>query len=498
MTADGFLQELSFTGGTLNPSFNKNTYEYNVFLSGLNFSFTADPGTDPAGPRLDIMQIICNGETIFEGYNAYTVSNAIEETTIYYIKTLYARYKLIISPNVGMWPIQQTQLTPDFYGGSYVPNYRTIKRIYTIGSGSNDYENTYNSLVDLNEDAINFMNDFIAKATEKGQLDAIVETFIHYSGFVNYNWVDDGDYRFYLPIIQVSSSLSKSLMGGYTPKNNKLYSYPFNSLEIIGYGQNSELKFENFINPQKPLFGIVSKFYAGASIQLYPLDYDGLADNFDAGCTGDSLPILPYTKDNFKNEYNAGQNSRLQAQNAMRQDRNFNRITTGVQMLGNGITGMSSAIMGNASNDTINTLTQGISLYAKGELKYNQGMAAMEATLKDVVNRPSTIANQNATPSIPALVKDGICPYVVKKSVRKEFLEKIDNFFSRYGYKVSQIKTPNIKSRKAFNFLKCNDAHVGGNIPNGDLLEIKAILEHGITFWHTDNVGDYTQDNSIL
>lgn len=510
-----FLSDLSLTNGTLSPAFNPNIYEYYFYLDGSNDTTVITATTELGNRRIQIekfetREVLANGvdsvttpEIVIQGLQNFRIITS-ESTgagqTIYRVK---------VSLSKGKWPIHNDLLDPGFYGGSYVPNYRMLKQLYTVGSGDFDFEGDYNLKEPLNVEAIEWLNNVINQYTKSGKLDAIVESFIHYSGFVNTNWPDDGDYRYYLPLIEVGVDRPDHMRNSYKPKNNKLFSYPYSALKIIGYGGESELKYELF--PEDVHFGIVSKFFAGASIQLYPVNYEGILDAYGDGVTGQPLPIFPYTKDQYMNEWNANMNTRNDTIIAMNENKNLKQVATVVS----GISGLANTALttsglskvgtsdgginkGSIISGTIQGITKagetGISMYAN-KLEYNQGLRAMSAQLKDTEARPSSIANQNASPSIPAVMKDAVVPFVQRVSIREVFAKKIDEFFSRYGYTVNRVGVPNIKSRPAFNFLRCTEAHVDGDIPNEDLLEIKAVLEHGVTFWHNHDVGNYNLAN---
>lgn len=507
----------------LTPVFNSDTTIYTLSITSPNLSLTA-----VSDGYLPILKINTNNPKGVPNWNSqtntfkYTLSLAelIEgENTIDIIvqesedplnlnRTMY-RITVTYTPDTitddKPWPIREHLLGPGFYGGSYVPNYRLLKEVYTCGSGVNDFENNYDELSTANEEAIQYMNRIIEMYTNKGVLDAIVESFIHYSGFVNTNWPDDGDYRYYLPLIEVGVDRPNHLRNGYIPKNNKLFAYPYSALKIMGYGGESELKYELF--PEDVHFGIVSKFFAGTSIQLYPINYEGILDAYADGVTGQPLPVFPYTKDQYLNEWNASMSTRNDSVIAMQETRNMKQLSavvsgvsgaatnllTGItmnQMSGAGTLGLVATGVG-----TFGKAAEGAIQYGSAKLEYNQGMRAMAAQLKDTEARPSSIANQNASPSIPGVMKDAVVPFVQRVSIRETFAKKIDEFFSRYGYTVNRVGVPNITSRPAFNFLRCTEAHIEGSIPNEDLLEIKAVLEHGVTFWHNHNVGDYTVAN---
>lgn len=388
------------------------------------------------------------------------------------------------------YPVGQHLLRPGFYGGIYIPTYR-----YIIELGKD---------IDSNNEAVNEMNEIIFNLTRDGKLDSIVECFITYSGFVNYAGIDSSgnayDFRYKLPYIPIDVINGRPLFmcgydsassNSYIPKNNKLLTYPYVSFEINGYGEKNELKFENWYGA-KPQLRIVSKFQPGAGVFLYPKDYDGILDNYDAGVTGQPLPIMSYTKDQYKNEYNACVNSRTAAITSLNENATLGVINATLAAGAGAAVGAATLNPGKV----VGSIVQGEQEVSRALLTKHQGLREFEAQLKDVENRPLAIANQNAAPSIPAAMNDSVVPFVVWKSIRKEFAMKIDEFFTRYGYRVNKFKEVNIKTRPVFNFLKCSQARVEGSIPNDDLIQIKNILEKGITFWHdTNNILNYNVNN---
>ena len=69
-----------------------------------------------------------------------------------------------------------------------------------------------------------------------------------------------------------------------------------------------------------------------------------------------------------------------------------------------------------------------------------------------------------------------------------------------YGYKVNDVKIPNITGRQNWNFVKLLNPNIeGSEIPEADLNKFKAQLELGITFWHNPaTFRDYSQSNNIV
>ena len=90
--------------------------------------------------------------------------------------------------------------------------------------------------------------------------------------------------------------------------------------------------------------------------------------------------------------------------------------------------------------------------------------------------------------------------YFYKKCINSEFARIIDDFFTKYGYKVNVLKTPNIFGRQNYNYVKTIDAIVEGDtIPEKYLNEYREMLNKGITFWHnTANFLNYSASNNIV
>lgn len=90
--------------------------------------------------------------------------------------------------------------------------------------------------------------------------------------------------------------------------------------------------------------------------------------------------------------------------------------------------------------------------------------------------------------------------YFYKKSINSEFARIIDDFFSKFGYKINRLKIPNITGRANWNYVKTIEAIVESEtVPEKYLNEFKQMLNNGVTFWHNfATFKDYSQTNSIV
>jgi hypothetical protein len=124
-------------------------------------------------------------------------------------------------------------------------------------------------------------------------------------------------------------------------------------------------------------------------------------------------------------------------------------------------------------------------------------MAGLLAKQKDIANTPPQITRMGGNTAFDyGNMYQGL--YVIKKQITAEYIKKLTDFFKLYGYKVNELKIPNLHTRSSFNFVKTVGANVTGNIPNDQLDTLKGIFDKGITLWHTDDVLNYGLGNDEI
>jgi hypothetical protein len=118
----------------------------------------------------------------------------------------------------------------------------------------------------------------------------------------------------------------------------------------------------------------------------------------------------------------------------------------------------------------------------------------INAKLKDIANQPPSISNLGDNTSFD--YGNGLTGlWVIKKEITPEYQKKLTDFFKLYGYKLNEVKVPNMRTRAHWNFVKTVGANLFGNVPNNDLERIKEMFNKGVTLWHGDWVGRYDYDN---
>lgn len=87
---------------------------------------------------------------------------------------------------------------------------------------------------------------------------------------------------------------------------------------------------------------------------------------------------------------------------------------------------------------------------------------------------------------------------VYEKHIKREYAERIDAYFDKYGYAQRSMYVPERQNRKHWSYLKTVGCNIKGNINNTDLVTIKTIYDNGITTWNNlEEVGNYTLDNTV-
>lgn len=264
-------------------------------------------------------------------------------------------------------------------------------------------------------------------------------------------------------------------LNGYTPKNNKMKTYPYMYLLLDnGNGSQAIYRYEDFNDPTAPTecgFDILGTPSFGGSYFATPLNYGGNpTDNFKCRLHGGKIPTCGFQNDTFINWLTA----------------NAVPITTGV------------------IEDTISSVV-GAGMLASGIASGGSGLLSGFNGIANTINQlevHSKIPPQhvgNADTGDVNFVSGQTTFRAYAMSIKREYAVMIDDYFTLYGYKVNDVKTPNIHKRSNWDFIKCIDVNLEGDIPEKDLDKIRSLFNNGCTFWHTTSYYlDYTRTNSIL
>ena len=271
-----------------------------------------------------------------------------------------------------------------------------------------------------------------------------------------------------LPITAGSTSLD-----GYVPKNNKMYTYPYNFITISNNsGDSVSYRYEFFAN-QTPRFDIDFCTSLPVSCKLYPLYYKGSHSGGTSPVpyvfetlTLDNFPMCSWNSDYFKGWL--VQNSVPMAANLASSMYNYNAMT--------GLRGEGSYARMSPANQVASILG-------------GMWQASLHA---DILKGGYSNGNINIS-------HDKQTYYYAIVHVNHEYAELIDGYFSRYGYAQMKVMLPPRHNRTQFTYVKTIDCKISGSIPCDSEDIICNAFNKGITFWtNIQNVGNYLVNNGLL
>ena len=256
-------------------------------------------------------------------------------------------------------------------------------------------------------------------------------------------------------------------LDSYSPVNNKLKVYPYQYLLVDNNAGSSQIyHYEDWKDTvdDKCNFSVLGAVSPGCAIRIIPTNYKNLGVVDIEGLDAPKLPTCGWTNDAYTNWL---------TQNAVNIPLSI--ATDTLKTIGGAMSGNVGSALGGVSGIT-NTLTQ---VYEK---------SLTPQTAKGGVNQGDLTYARRLGWNL------------YHYSIRKEYAKSIDAYFSRFGYKVNEVKTPNLNSRTVFNFIKIGgmDELVSGNIPATDLEEINSIFRKGVTIFHDyTKIGNFSVSNPI-
>ena len=250
---------------------------------------------------------------------------------------------------------------------------------------------------------------------------------------------------------------------GYTPKNNKLYTYPYNCLSVYtAAGDTMQVRYEFFKN-LTPTFEETWVVLEPVSAVLRPTNYRNITvSNKDISLTMSDFPMAMWSGDAYK---------AYLAQNKV------SRTSSILQIIG----GLATAAM-----------TGGLSLLATA-----QGLS----NLVDSDYKASIAADQRGGQASGnnAWSHGQMDYYASRMTCTYDKAVMIDSYFTAFGYAQGKVMRPPRHNRRSFTYVKTDGCIVKGPLPSEAGARIKAAYDSGIRFWanHT-SFGNLAIDNYTL
>lgn len=257
----------------------------------------------------------------------------------------------------------------------------------------------------------------------------------------------------------------QNTINGYTPRNKKLLTYPFQYLLVDnGCGSAVEYQYELFADEESCEFLVRGVLTPGCSIRMIPKNYKGRELNEIEGINLGKYPQCNWSTDQYTNWLTQnGVSIGIQSASSLAS------IVGGAIMLGSG--GGAPAGVGMIASGVIGVSSSVNEVYQASRIP------------------PQTSGNVNAGDVVTASKNNTFHFY--KMSIREEYAQIIDSYFDMYGYKVNRLGVPLYNHRDKYWFTKTIDANIIGNVPEKDKQKIRECYNKGITFWRPGYFREY-------
>lgn len=313
----------------------------------------------------------------------------------------------------------------------------------------------------------------IIQALAGVKADAVINVYMVPSKIINDSTPTDMRYSGQDAPVVWNKTINKQItLDGYSPVNKKLLTYPYQYLILDNNSGVSNILYYEMFSTNNCQFELSGVPTVGGSIKCTPLNYKG-SDKFEQeGIMAGKYPVCSWINDTYTNWLTQ------------------NSVNVGV-----GLAASSLEVVGGLGMIATGAgAVAGSSMLLSGSLGVANSLGQVYQH-KHIAN--SAQGNINGGDINTCYDKNTF--YFTKMSIKNEYAKILDKYFSMYGYKVNTVKTPNVRGRSNWNFVKTIGANIEGDIPQEDLQEIKNLFDSGITLWHTaNNFLDYSKTNSII
>lgn len=259
-------------------------------------------------------------------------------------------------------------------------------------------------------------------------------------------------------------------------KEQKLYCYPYSYIEITaGNGASIILKPE-LLNSSKLSLNVWGAVTEG-SLMLHVEGYGNVRDRQFSSVLFSGIPSIPVQN----NQYLLAK-----AQSVSQNDLAHSIAKENIFL--NAIGGAIGGVLSGNTGAAFGSMIEGF----KGAYQEQQS-AEMDRLRISQQQGAIGLAGKGASGA-------GLVMYAVREldfnvrfwSLRSEWQTKLESYFSAFGLKSLEIKTPNVKTRPRYNYLKCNFVNIEGDCEQEAIDKIRNMFLNGVTFWHdVNNVGVY-------
>lgn len=298
-------------------------------------------------------------------------------------------------------------------------------------------------------------------------------------------------FRFTSEQVEVTNDIYSQFETDTPITESKLLNYPYSIIELDDLrGNRMTIKPEQLVGKKLLLYrrgSLGTSSYVNYAIQNYNQDWDTSEGTMQHSLAVSNPNDIPILTDQLA-AYLQGNRNSLQNRKAQDYARtSFNTLDAGARM----VTSHTSP-----QGTTTGFIRHSIDL-ARGAVDGILTAKGYQAKVEDIDNIPPSLSNMGMNTSFDfGYQLHGV--RIIFKQIKPEYVKTLEGFFHKYGYATNELKVPNLKTRKHFNFVQTIDATITGDVNTDILNEVKQIFNDGITLWHVNDVGNYNYTNEVV
>ena len=303
----------------------------------------------------------------------------------------------------------------------------------------------------------------------------------------------------------------------YTAK--KLLTYPYSFIEIVTPDGNTSIFKPQLINPADVNLGLSFRMIFNPTVQwdVKMLGYDGSAQDDWQFQVLNCIDQPSYPIQN--NQYYAQKQTMLAQYNLTRRQ-NAENLRIGEQYINTnlalseshhaielaghavGVADPTSWMQGGVTGHITGAAHTGVSMVqeyvgAQQQIetanRMEQQAAERDRQKIDQNQTGISLSGRENAGAMPINIAAGTNNLIIRYwTVVSEFREKLEQYFSAFGYRSMRVGTPRFQNGNRYHYIRCNSVNIYGDIPNVYLNELQNMFLDGITLWKDHaNVGVY-------
>lgn len=281
---------------------------------------------------------------------------------------------------------------------------------------------------------------------------------------------------------------------GYTPRNKKLFVYPYNMMYVSNnQGNSAEYRWEEFLNPNVISLSIWGNISTNPGMYCKPIAYKGVGgENDEEALSVTGFPMCAWTNDAYKAwvAQNAGTiTATLAGVAASWATMLASPIASAVQAYNLTPNGPIGGAWDESFRSSAAFASFGNGMKDASGSQLSGTIAATLASLGQIYDHkrqpPQSHGNGNGNLQFQ---NDLLTFTFRRKFIKREYAKIIDSFFDMYGYATHRVGLPNLNARPCYSYVKTVGASIDGTLPASVCSELEGIFNKGIRFWKTTAV----------